>query len=145
MAEKTVVVELSSERGFRTECRAGSHTLFIDQPKSAGGTDAGPTPLDYQLLALGGCISAISRIVAAQKRLPIRSVKVKVEGTINTDALLGKTTDCRVGFSSITATVSLDGEMSAKEKEEFLAEVERRCPISDNLQHQTPVKVVCAG
>jgi len=144
MAEKTVVVELVQERGFRTDCRAGVHTVVIDQPKEAGGTGAGPTPLDYQLLALGGCIAAIGRIVAMQKRLPVKTIRVRVEGTIDTDALLGKRADLRVGFSSVTAQVSVDAEMSRQEKEQFVAEVERRCPISDNLQHETPVRVVLA-
>ena len=80
MATKKVRVEIKQGAGFRTECRSGKHTVIIDQPATAGGTDAGPTPLDYQLMALGGCIAAVGRIIASQQRLAIRGIEVVAEG-----------------------------------------------------------------
>ena len=143
MPLKTVQVEVNQAGGFRTECRAGKHTVVIDQPAAAGGTDAGPTPLDYQLIALGGCITAIGRIVANQHKLAIRSFRVTITGEINTDGLLGKTTT--TGFSAIKASVAIDADMTQEEKEKFLHEVDVRCPISENLQNAAPVEVVLAG
>ncbi len=141
MPEKKVSVTVEERGGFRTECQAGKHKVVIDQPQAAGGSDAGPTPLDVQLMALGACIAAISRIIATQKRLPVRAIKVAVEGALNTDALLGKQNAARVGFAGISARVSLDADMSRDEKEAFIRLVDSRCPISDNLQHETPVSV----
>jgi hypothetical protein len=62
MPAKKVQVEIRQGEAFRTECRAGKHVVIIDQP-APGGTDAGPTPLDVQLMALGGCVAAIGRII----------------------------------------------------------------------------------
>jgi len=139
--EKKVSVTVEQKSGFRTECEAGRHRIVIDQPAAAGGSDAGPTPLDVQLMALGACIAAISRIVANQKRLPLKGVKVAVEGTLDTDALLGKQTGVRAGFSSISARVFLDADLSREQKEEFVRLVDSRCPVSDNLHNPTPVSV----
>jgi len=134
-------VEVKQGTGFKTECQAGKHRLVIDQP-SPGGTDEGPTPLHFQLMALGGCIAAIGRIVANQRRLAIRGFDIVVEGDINNDRLLGKASADRVGFSAITAQVKIDADLTPEEKAKLLHEIDERCPISENLQSSTPVKVI---
>jgi len=144
MPAKKVQVEIKQGAGFRTECKVGKHTVIIDQPAPAGGTDAGPTPLDVQLMALGGCVAAIGRIIANQRKLAVRGIEVTVEGDIDTDGLLGKPTQQRVGFSAITARVKIDADMSPAEKEQFLHDIDARCPISENLQNATPVSMILA-
>ena len=145
MPLKTLQVEINQGNSFRTECRAGKHTVVIDQPAASGGTDAGPTPLDYQLIAFGGCIAAIGRIVANQRQLPIRGFRVQVTGEINTDRFLGKAAPDRVGFSAIKATVAIDADLTKDEKAKLLREIDERCPISENLQNATPVTVLLEG
>ncbi len=39
--------------GFAQEIFAGKHRLAADEPVSGGGTDTGPTPYDFLLVALG--------------------------------------------------------------------------------------------
>jgi len=140
MPLKKVSVMVKQGNGFRTECKVGKHTVIIDQPPPAG-ADAGPTPLDIQLMALGGCIAAIGRIIASQRKLEVRGFDITVDGEIDTDKLLGKPTDKRVGFSAINVGVKVDADMSAEEKARFVHEIDVRCPISDNLQNTTKVKI----
>ena len=142
MPVKTVQVKVKQDGGYRTECTAGKHHVIIDQPAAAGGTDGGPSPLEYQLMALGGCIAAIGRLITNQRRLPVRGFDMEVRGTIDTDPLLGKPSSSRVGFSAIEVHVRVDADLSPEEKKRFIEEVEARCPISENLQNTTPVKVV---
>ena len=144
MPAKTVQVEIKQGSGFKTECRAGKHVVVIDQPAPAGGTDAGPTPLDVQLMALGGCVAAIGRIIANQRKLDVRGIEVTVEGEIDTDGLLGKPTNKRVGFSAITARVKIDADIPAAEKEKLLHEIDERCPISENIKNTTTVSIILA-
>jgi uncharacterized OsmC-like protein len=144
MPTKKVLVEVRQGGAFKTECTAGKHMVVVDQPAAAGGTDEGPTPLDYQLISLGGCIAAVGRIIANQRRLPIRGIRVSVEGELNTDRLLGKTAQDRAGFSSIKAAVAIDADLSREEKAKLLTEIDDRCPISDNLKSPTPVAIVLA-
>ena len=144
MPSKNVRVEMTQGNSFKTECAAGRHRLVIDQPAAAGGTDAGPTPLDYQLIAVGGCVTAIGRIIANQRRLPVRGIQVTVDGQLNTDGLLGKGGPDRVGFASVQARVVIDADLSREQKEALLHEIDQRCPISDNLQNATPVSVTLA-
>ena len=48
----TVVVR-GAATGFAQEIVVGRHRLTADEPEAAGGTDTGPSPYDYLLVALG--------------------------------------------------------------------------------------------
>jgi len=144
MAAKKVLVEVRQGEAFKTECTAGKHTVIVDQPAAAGGTDEGPTPLDYQLISLAACIAAVGRIIANQRRLPIRGIRVSVEGELNTDRLLGKATQDRAGFSSFKAAVVIDADLSLEEKAKLVHEIDDRCPISDNLKNPARVAIALA-
>ena len=145
MPVKKVIINAKQGEMFKTECGAGKHRVIVDQPLPGGGTDEGPTPLDYQLIALGSCIAAIGRIVANQRKLAIRGIRVIVEGAMNTDGLLGKPTQDRVGFSAVKAMVEIDADLSREEKTALLHDIDKRCPISDNLKNITPVVIELAG
>jgi len=141
MAGKHVTAEAKMGAGFKTECTVGAHTVVVDQPQALGGTDGGPTPLDYQLVALAGCLCALGRIIAMQRRLELRGMSVQLEAKLDTDALLGKQTDSRTGFQSIKAKVQIDADLSDEEKEGLLHEIDQRCPISDNLTNATELNI----
>jgi putative redox protein len=49
-----VVVVRGKASGFAQEVTVDQrHRLAADEPEAAGGTDTGPTPYDYLLVALG--------------------------------------------------------------------------------------------
>ena len=138
---KTVKVTASGPEGWVVRTAAGKHEAIIDQPEAMGGTDTGPSPLAFAFVALGGCLVTIAKIVAGQRKIDLRNVEVEVTGDINLDVLRGQNTEDRSGFQSITAKVDIDADLTDEEKKEFLEEVDRRCPISDNLMNATPVSV----
>lgn len=127
--------------GFTTKVTC-SNPFVIDQPKGMGGTDEGPNPLEVFLASLGGCICAIGRIIANQRRIELRGIGATVEGDIDKNFLLGKTTEGRSGFTEIRSFVDIDADMSKAEKEEFLKEIASRCPIADNMAQTTVLKPI---
>jgi uncharacterized OsmC-like protein len=139
---KHVQVEAHMGERFKIESKIRDHTLYVDQPKTGGGDDAGPTPLEYMFLSLAGCIATIGRIVAKQKRITLRAMDVKVEGELDMEVLMGRNPDSRSGFTGLKVTARIDADMSKEEKEQFLHEVDRRCPVSDNLHSLTPMTFV---
>ncbi len=139
---KRVSVEAHMGERFKIESRIGNHSVIVDQPKSGGGEDAGPTPLEYFFLSVAGCIATIARIAARQKRIPLRAMEVTVEGDLNVEALMGKNPEAHSGFDGITVRAKIDAEMTQEEKEAFLREVDRRCPVSDNIHNVTPITLV---
>ena len=142
MPIKNVSIESVQVEGFKIETRSRQHIAIVDQPVAGGGTDAGPTPLEYLFVSLAGCIVTIGHIVAKQRQLPVRSISVRVEGELDTDVLMGKRSDVRSGFSDIRIHVKIDADMTQAEKEAFLKEVDARCPISDNIHSTTPLNFV---
>jgi putative redox protein len=144
MSKKTVAVESKLGDKFVIETNIRGHKVVIDQPVNAAGTDTGPTPLELILVSLAGCIGTIGRIIAMQQRIALRGMAIKIEGAIDTDGLLGKPIEGRIGFEEIVITVDVDAEMTDEEKEAFIHEVDRRCPVSENLLNATPIRVQLA-
>lgn len=142
MAKKLVSVDAIQVDGFKIETKSRQHISIVDQPVAGGGTDAGPTPLEYLFVSLAGCIVTIGHIVARQQRLPVRKIEVHVEGELDTDVLMGKSTATRAGFSGIRVHTKIDADMSQEEKEAFLHDVDARCPISDNIHDLTPIEFI---
>ena len=138
---KTVKVTATGPDGWVVRTMSGKHESIVDQPEELGGTDSGPSPLDYIFVALGGCLVTIAKIVAGQQKIDLRGVEVEVTGNLNLDVLRGQEMNERSGFTSINVKVKVDADLSKEEKEAFLEEVDRRCPVSDNLINLTPVTI----
>ncbi|MFT0212517.1 OsmC family protein [Pseudomonas sp. F1_0610] len=130
---KTVLVSGAMGSNMTISMQCGNHEIRMDQPKNAGGSDKGPTPPELLLASLAGCVGSIARIVAHQQKLNIKGMQFKAEGDFNPDKLLGKDTEDRAGFQQIRLEVSIDSDLNKEQQLAFLAEVERRCPIADNL------------
>lgn len=138
---KTISVEAKLDEKFKIEVKAGEHLMYVDQPKAGGGTDAGATPLEYLFASLAGCIGTVARIIAMQKRIPLRGMDIKVEGALDLETLLGKSKENRAGFTGIKVMLAIDSDMSREQKEEFVKEIDSRCPVSDNIANITPVVI----
>ena len=141
MAISTMKIGANIKEGFKTEIEC-SHNFIIDQPKQGGGTDLGPNPLEIFLSSLPACICAIGRIISNQKKLNVRGINVKLEADIDKNYLLGQTEEGRAGFTEIRTYVDIDADMTFEEKESYLKEIERRCPIADNMLNNTTIKAI---
>ncbi|MDD5475879.1 MAG: OsmC family protein [Syntrophales bacterium] len=141
---KTIGVEAKMDEKFKIEVKAGEHLIIVDQPKAGGGMDAGATPLEYLFASMAGCIGTVARIIATQKQLPLRGMEIKVEGALDLETLLGKSKENRAGFQAINVTVDIDADMSRQQKEDFVKEIDSRCPVSCNIAHATAVSIEVA-
>jgi putative redox protein len=141
---KKVEVQLKLGEKYTIEGKIHNHTVYVDQPTTGGGQDKGPTPLEYLLLSHGACVATVARIIASQKRIPMRGMNVTVSGELDLDALLGKSTQNRAGFTRITLKVEVDADIPREEKENLVHEADRRCPVSDNLKQLTSISVELA-
>lgn len=136
---KTVNIKSTWKGKMRVDGAAGTHTMVIDQPKQMGGADAGPNPMEYFLLALGGCLGTMAAIIARQKRIDLRDFSVEIEGDYDVDFLMGKTEEGRAGFTQIREKVFIEADMTDEEKRAFFKDVASRCPVTDNIHYETEV------
>jgi len=140
MPNKKVTVETKAMDGFQIELNARNFKMYIDQPEGMG-TNIGPTPLEYHLFSLGGCIVTIAKIVAKQRKIDLKGISAKMEADLDTDFLMGKTQEGRAGFTMIKCIVDIDADMTKEEKDAFIKEVDKRCPISDITEHGTKIEI----
>jgi len=141
--EMKVLITGESENPTKINLTAGKFTMIIDEPKSMGGTDEGPSPIQVLLMSLAGCLNVTGHEIARQKGLTLNSMKVKIEGVMNPCTFLGCSFEERAGFQNIIVTVNADMPGTSKEgKEAWLKETESRCPVTDNIKADTTITVI---
>ena len=89
----------ASARSSSTRRRSPStSTTRCSSPRE----DNGVTPVEYVLVALGGCLTAGIAAVAQQREIQLRSVQATVEAEMDLHGILGADPDVRNGFSGVT-------------------------------------------
>jgi len=135
-------VEGFSESPTKMNIRSGKYSLTIDEPKIMGGTDEGPAPLQVLLMALAGCLNITGHEVARQQGLTLKGMHITINGKMNPAVFMGSPVDERSGFQDIQ--VNIDAEFIGVTQEQinlWLAETERRCPVTDNIKDSTKIRV----
>ena len=115
--------------------------MIVDEPAEIGGTDEGPNPVEYILVALAGCLNVTIKGIASEIGINIRSLEFALEGRLNPEKFQGISKKERAGYKEIKATVYIESDTTKEKLEELLKEVEERCPVTDNLKNPTPVKI----
>jgi len=104
------------------------HTTFsydIDHPLQFAAQDNGVTPVEYVLVALGGCLTAG---VAAVAQMDLHGI-------------LGADPDVRNGFSGVTVSYQIDADATAEEIRALVAQSQKRSAVYDILTNPTSVTV----
>lgn len=128
-----VVVEESGQGKYRQRVTAGGHTLVADEPKSAGGDDAGPNPYEFLLSALGACTSMTLRMYADLKKLPLEKITVTLQHErIHADDCTGcETKEGKI--DRILSIIDLKGPLGEDQRRRLL-EIADKCPVHRTLQ-----------
>jgi len=134
-----VKVEVKELTNRIVEGKVRNHTIFVDQPTEFGGDNIAPTPPETLAFALGACVVSAGRLIAIQKKLDVDSIQAIVESELDFARALGISKKKRAGFSGFKIVVKINSNMSIKQKQAFLKEIETKCPMCDNLQNQTPI------
>ncbi len=128
-----------TEESYRTEIASGRHAMIADEPEEIGGDDAGPTPYDYLLGALGSCTGMTLRMYADRKDWPLDEAtvrlshdKVHAEDCEHCDTAEGK-------VDRITREIELRGDLSAEQRERLL-EIANKCPVHRTLHSEIDVQ-----
>lgn len=142
MGDITFEAQVEWKGGFTVEAKARNFTLFIDEPPKLGGQDKGPNPVEYELMALGGCVVIVGQVVAKEIGIKIDSCKIKLSGDLNPARFMGQPSPDRAGFKGINLEIEVKSDASKEKLKEWAKAIEERCPVGDNLRAQTPVNVI---
>jgi uncharacterized OsmC-like protein len=117
--------------------KTGRFRLIIDEPAALGGTDEGPSPVEYILAGLAGCLNVVGHIVAKELGFTIDKLKIEVTGNLNPDSLLGVSSAERAGFKKIDLKLIPETDAPIEVLVDWLKIVQDRCPVKDNLMNST--------
>lgn len=74
-------VKARRTEGYAHELTVRGHTLTIDEPESAGGTDTGPNPQELLAASLASCTAVTVEMYADRKGWDLGAVSVEVDYT----------------------------------------------------------------
>jgi putative redox protein len=131
-AELKSVVVRGRAGGLRQEIEAGGHHLVSDEPLDLGGTDAGPTPYDLLVAALGSCTAITLQMYARHKGWPLLGVEVRLRhAKIHArDCADCETKEGRIDH--IDREIVLQGALDDAQRARLL-EIADRCPVHRTL------------
>lgn len=131
------VVQIGEDH-YRTEVYAGPHMLVADEPRPAGGTDAGPNPYGLLTSALGACTAMTLRMYADRKQWPLKGVTVRLthDKIYATDCADCETKEGKV--DNFEREIELEGALSEEQRQRLL-EIADKCPVHNTLTHEVRI------
>ena len=75
MAKAKVVL---TTKNYLAVAKIRDHFVVTDTTIAEGGLDSGPTPVEYLLTAIGGCVSITLRMYAARRNWDVGEITVHV-------------------------------------------------------------------
>ena len=130
--------------GLRSEIKIRQFSLVVDEPPSLGGTDAGPNPVELVLAALAACQEITYRAYATALGVPLESVSVKLDGSLDLRGFFAVSEAVRPGFSAVRGTVTLKSSASPEALAKLKEVVDAHCPVLDILRAPVPVALTLA-
>jgi uncharacterized OsmC-like protein len=132
------------EKFFGFGAEQAHRTVFdfdVDHPLQFAARDNGITPVEYVLVALGGCLTAGIAAVAQQRGIQLRSVQASIAAEMDLHGILGADPDVRNGFSGVRVDYRIDADATPEEIEALVAQSQKRSAVYDVLTNPTAVTV----
>lgn len=132
------VTSSTEHAGFFTDLFARGHAMVADEPVQYGGTNRGPTPYDYLLIALGACTSMTVQMYARHKRLPLEKAvvrlthkKIHAQDCDHCESTEGK-------IDRMEREIELIGALDQEQRQRLL-EIAERCPVHKTLHSEVNI------
>ncbi|MDX8552736.1 OsmC family protein [Tenacibaculum sp. 1B UA] len=125
----TATVTLT-ERNYLAEGKMRNHFAVIDEPLDKGGDDNGPTPVEYLLTAIGGCVSITLRMYAERKGWDLGRVTVNVsqKEQLTPEGIK----------KSLVEEISFEKEVTDEQRTKLL-EIAGKCPVAKMVKGATEI------
>jgi uncharacterized OsmC-like protein len=136
---KIVRAEANCNGNFCNTIATRDFTFVIAEPEKLGGNNEGPTPMEYVVGALNGCLGIVIELVAKERGISLGELKVTSAGLVDQRGLFG-TADVSPHFQSIEVDISLTTSASSQAISKLKTDVLRRCPVY-NLIKDSGAKV----
>ncbi|GGJ04208.1 OsmC family protein [Neoroseomonas lacus] len=112
-----------------------------DHPAVLCGEDEGPTPVEWILHGLAGCLTAGIANIAAVRGVKLHSVEAMVEADIDLQGILGLSDVVRNGFSDVRVTFKVAGDAPTETLKALVMQSKARSAVFDILTNGVPVSI----
>lgn len=131
--QKIIHVHLPESETYKTTLTAGKHELIADEPEDVkGGTDQGPDPYDYLLMALGSCTVMTVKMYAQHKEWPIENLYAELRHNKRHTEDCENCDDPKSKIDHIEKELIVEGDLT-EEQIDRLLEISNRCPVNRTL------------
>lgn len=120
------------DHDFLRDIYTDHHVLQSDEPRDAGGSDAGPDPYELLLASLGSCTSMTIRMYANHKDWPLDDVRVRLSHDRVHNEDCRDCDDEKGKVDVIHRYISLEGDLDEKQRERLI-QIADRCPVHKTL------------
>jgi uncharacterized OsmC-like protein len=117
------------------------YAFDADHPKVLTGTGLGPTPVEFLLHGLAGCLTAGIANIAAARGVKLTEVQSTVEGDMNMFGILGLSDEVRNGYDKIRVNFKIKGDAPAEKLKEIVEQSRRRSAVYDVIANGTAVEM----
>lgn len=140
MSDLKFRIKAESLNPTKTKIKARNFEFLIDEPEDLGGTNDAANPVEYLLGAYAGCLNVVGHLIAKEMGFTLENLKISISGTLNPAKLFGQSDDERAGYKSIEVKFTPTCDQSEEIMQQWMEEVCRRCPVSDNIKNITPIE-----
>lgn len=124
MANSKVVL---TEKKYLAEAKMRHHFAVIDEPGFYGGDDNGPSPVEYLLTAIGGCVSMTLRMYAERKGWNVGKITVNVSQEKDENG------------TYLTEEISFEKEITEDQKKRLMV-IAGKCPVAKMVKEETKIR-----
>lgn len=120
-----------TDKKYLAEVKTRNHFLTIDQPSTSGGGDSGPTPVEYLLSAIGGCVAITLRVYAEKKGWDVGKITVNVtQKEVLTQQGIEKW---------LEEDISFENEITEEQQKRLLL-MAGKCPVAKMIKGETKIE-----
>jgi uncharacterized OsmC-like protein len=113
----------------------------VDHPECFASEDHGPTPTEFVLVGLAGCLTAGIAAVAQMRDIQLRSVTAALTADMSVLGVLGADPEVRNGFTQVTVSYTIDADASPEDIAALVAQSQKRSAVFDIVANPTHVVV----
>jgi uncharacterized OsmC-like protein len=131
--------------GQEDQTREEPFVYDADHPTVLVGTGHAPTPVEFLLHAIAGCLTAGIANIAAARGVTLHRVSSTVEGDVNVLGILGLDGNVRNGYRQIRVLFDIDADATPETVAAIVEQSRRRSAVYDVLTNGTDVVVDVAA
>jgi putative redox protein len=114
-------------KNYLAETKIRDHFVITDTTIAEGGLDSGPTPVEYLLIAIGGCVSITLRMYAARRNWDVGEIKVHVFQRKDENG------------SYLREEISFENEITEDQRKRLLV-FAAKCPVAKMIKGETRIE-----